>query len=119
MTTPTKDREVADISRLAELNKNLRTALAEAKEIEAYIDGLKAQIKEHMGDKEVAKINGVVMFTYAKTDGYAWGEFRKAHPEIAQAYTITVSKEALDTERLLKEQATLAAEFQTRQFLVK
>lgn len=119
MATPASKRKTADLSRLSELNKNLRQALEDKKKIEAYITGLEDQIKKAMGDDEEAKIDGVLAFTYAKTKSYAWGEFTKAHPDIAESYRIIVKKEELDKKRLLKEHVTLVEPFRTRQFLVK
>lgn len=119
VATPTKQRKTADLSRLRELNKNVRQAREDKKKIEAYIAALESDIKDAMGDDEEAKIDGVLAFTYAKTDSFAWGEFAKAHPEIAESYKTHEWKEVLDKKRLLEEHSVLVAPFRTRQFLVK
>jgi predicted transcriptional regulator len=119
VATPTKQRKTADLSRLRELNKNVRQAREDKKKIEAYIDALEAEIKEAMGDDEEAKIDGVLAFTYAKTNSFAWGEFAKAHPEIADSFKKHEWKEVLDKDALLAAHPTLVAPFRTRQFLVK
>lgn len=119
MTTPVDERKVADLSRMAQLDTALRKAREDRKQLEAYIDDLEARIQAEMGDAEVAKVEGVERYTWARSDSYAVGRFRAAHPEIAQAYTIMVEKPVLDVERLLREQKALIAPFQTRVFLVK
>lgn len=119
VATPTKQRKTADLSRLRELNKNLRTAREDKKKIDAYISALESEIKDAMGDDEEAKIDGVLAFTYARTDSFAWGDFAKAHPDLANSYRKNEWKEVLDKDKLLAEHPTLVAPFQTRQFLVK
>ena len=72
-----------------------------------------------MGKAEVGKINGVVAFTYAKTDSYAWAKFATEHGDIADRYKVEVTKVELDKDKLLAEHGGLLEEFRTRQFLSK
>lgn len=119
MATPMSKRKTIDLSRLRELGNNLRQARVDRKAIDAYIESLELQIKEAMGDKEEAKIDGVLAFTYTKSDSFAWGEFTKAHPDIAETYRVPVTKVELDKKRLLAEHGGLVEPFRTRVFLVK
>lgn len=119
VATPTSKRKTADLSRLAELNKNYRQGLEDLKVLQAYLDSLATQIKKAMGSAHEAKIDGVLAFTYAPTKSYAWGEFAKEHPEIAETYRVKVVKEEVDKDRILREHPTLVEPFRTRQFLVK
>lgn len=119
MATPTALRQTADLSTLAALDVALRNALEDQKKLDAYIKDLKTRIQAKMGDAEQAEIEGVLRYTYAKSDNWAVGKFAEAHPDIAESYKIQVTKEVYDVEGLLKDHPTLMAPFQTRTFLVK
>lgn len=121
MATPAKDRKTVEFNdaKTVELRRLYVQAIEDEKKIVAYRKALGDKLKKRMGDAEELKIGGVLAFTYAKTDSYAWAEFSKAHPEIAESFTVKVEKDVLDKDRLLAVHGTLLAEFQTRQFLVK
>lgn len=121
MATPAKDRKTIELNdaKTVELRRLLIQAREDEKKIVAYRKALEDKLKKKMGDAEELKIGGVLAFTYSKTDSYAWAEFTKAHPEIADTFTVKVEKEVLDKDRLLEVHGTLLSEFRTRQFLVK
>lgn len=118
MGTPAK-RKVANLSRYAEDMKNLRQAREDKKKVEAYIATLEKRLKKAVGDAESAEIDGVEVFTYAKTGSYRWAEFATENSAIADQYKVKQEVEVLDKEALLRDHGTLLAAFQTRQFLVK
>jgi hypothetical protein len=121
MATPVKDRKTIELNdaKTVELRRLLLQAREDEKKIVAYRKALEDKLKKRMGEAEELKIGGVLAFTYAKTDSYAWAEFSKAHPEIAETYTVSIAKDVLDKDRLLADHGALLAEFQTRNFLVK
>lgn len=119
MGTPAHKRTVADLSRIEILDVNLRKALEDLAVLTAYINKLRGQIKAEMGDHEVAEINGVVRYTYARTDSYQWGKFAEEHGDIADKYKITVEQVVLDKDKLLAEHPAILADYRSRQFLVK
>src|SRR5690349_15356347 len=121
MGTPASKAKTINVvgNEIAELQRNLHQALADEKRIKAYIADLKARIKKRMGDAGTMKVNGVVAFTWAPTESFAWSKFAEEHGDIAERYKVTVEKEVLDTTRLSKEHPTLVEPFRTRQFLVK
>lgn len=119
MTTPTALRQKVDLSSMAALDRAYRTALEEKKAHDAYIEDLKARIQAKMGDGEVAVIEGVERYTWAKSDAFAYGEFAKAHPDIAETYKIKVTKEVYDVAAIARDHPTLIEPFRTRPFLVK
>lgn len=119
MGTPATKRKVANLSRYAEDMANLKQAREDKKKIEAYISGLEKRLKKAIGDAESAEIDGVEVFTYAKTDSYRWAEFLAENGEIADKYKIEVKKLELDKDALLRDHGGLLQAFRTRQFLVK
>lgn len=117
MTAPAKAREVAEIDRLANLRRTHLKALEDRKQIDAFIRDLEARIKAEMGDAEVARIDGVEVYTYAKGDGYAWAQWAKQNPNLAASCTTWVQQ--IDKAKAKAEHAATLAPFQTRTFLVK
>ena len=119
MGTPATKRKVANLSRYAEDFRNLRQAREDKKKIEAYISTLEKRLKKAIGDAESAEIDGVEVFTYARTDSYRWAEFISENGVIADKYKIKQEVEVLDKEALLAGHGGLLQAFRTRQFLVK
>ncbi len=119
MGTPEKKTVNVNSAEMRELRDKIRQANLDIAAMTAYRDDLVAKVQKRMGDATDLKVDGVLAFTYTPTKSFRWAEFAKAHPEIAETYTITVPKDELDKARLLKEHPTLVAPFQSRQFLVK
>lgn len=119
MGTPEKKTVNVNSAEIRELRDKIRQATLDIAAMQAYKDDLVAKVQKRMGDATELKIDGVLTFTYTPTKSYAWAQFAKAHPDIAETYTITVPKEELDKAKLIKDHPTLVAPFQSRQFLVK
>ena len=119
MGTPTSKRKTVDLTKHAELVRLYRQAIQDEKAIKAYKDNLGGKLRKLIGNAEQAEVNGVPVLTYARTESWAWAKFAETHPEIADKYRITVTKEGLDTDKILADHPALVAAFQSRQFLVK
>lgn len=120
MATPVALRKTINANAdLAELHTLLLKAMEDEKLLAAYKKDLIGRIQKKMGNAEALKVNGVLRFTWAKTDSYAWGKFAEQYPDLAETYRVQVTKDEIDKDRLLKEHPNLVAPFQTRMFLVK
>lgn len=119
MGTPATKRKAVDLSLHGDLVNKYRQAVQDEKAIKAYKERLGAQLKKLMGKNEEAEFDGIPVFTYAKTDSFAWAKFVTEHGDIADRYRITVAKETYDFDKIRAEHPALVAPFQTRQFLVK
>lgn len=119
MGTPASKRKIVDLSRYAEVYRNLKQAEEDKKKLDAYIAGLKDQLKKAVGKADGAKIDGVLAFTFAPSDSYAVAKFAEEYPEIAEQFKVEVVKETIDVSALLKTHPTLLEPFRTRVFLVK
>lgn len=121
MATPATKRKTVNLSRLAELNRNLRQAIEDEKKIVAYKKALIKQVQAEMKkkDAEVAEIDGIEVFTWAKTDGFAWAKFVEEHPQIAGQCMKHEWVEVLDKDKVKAEHSGILEEFRTRTFLVK
>lgn len=94
----------------------LQQARQDLKQLTAFVEQLEQEIRDAMGDAEVATVFGVKMFTYQRKEAYAWRKFQDAYPHIAREYLITREVQDLDKGRIVAEQADVLREFQTREF---
>ena len=74
------------------------------------------QLRELLGDNELATFAGRPVYTYERIDRLNETEFTKLYPYIAEAYTATVEKRELDVARLKRDQPEKFRECQVRQF---
>lgn len=96
-----------------------RAALkAQAKDIERQLAGVENKIKDQLREAEIGMAGAQKLVTWKRTKGFATKKFREQHPELAAEYTIPVTVDAIDVERLAEERPDLYRAFQVRSLTV-
>lgn len=117
MTRPVNKLPKLPLDHLAPKIQAAQQARKEAQELIAFAEGIEAEVKAEIGDRNVeATLFGVPVYIYQEKDAYAWRQFQDTHPHIAERFTREVTVRELDKEAVKREFGDLLKDFQTREF---
>lgn len=116
MTRPT-NLDKLPLDQFAPKIQAAQQARKEAKELLAFAEGIEAEIKEFIGERNVeATLFGVPVYTFQSKEAWAWRQFIDTHPHVAERFMREVTVMELDKEAVKQQFPDLLRDFQTREF---